>query len=66
MAAIISADGVSKTFHQLRRQPGIGGALKSLFSRTYTDIRAVDGLSFAIQPGEAVGYLAPMAPASRP
>ena len=59
MSPIISATGVGKTFRQLKRQSGFGGAIKSLFSRDYTDIRAVDGTSFAIEPGEAVGYLGP-------
>ena len=59
MAPIISAAGVGKTFRQLKRQSGFGGAIKSLFSRDYTEIRAVDGVSFAIEPGEAVGYLGP-------
>jgi len=59
MAAIISADGVGKTFRQLKRQSGLAGGLRSLFSRTYTEIRAVSGITFAIEPGEAVGYLGP-------
>ncbi|MEQ8599214.1 MAG: ATP-binding cassette domain-containing protein [Devosia sp.] len=59
MSPIISASGVGKTFRQLKRQSGFGGAIKSLFSRDYSEIRAVDGISFAIEPGEAVGYLGP-------
>lgn len=59
MSPIISASGVGKTFRQLKRQSGFGGAIKSLFSRDYSEIRAVDGVSFAIEPGEAVGYLGP-------
>lgn len=59
MSPIISASGVGKTFRQLKRQSGFGGAAKSLFSRDYSEIRAVDGISFAIDPGEAVGYLGP-------
>jgi len=59
MSPIISANGVGKTFRQLKRQAGFGGAVRSLFSRDYTEIHAVDGISFAIEPGEAVGYLGP-------
>lgn len=59
MQPIISATDVGKTFRQLKRLPGLGGALKSLVSRDYTEIRAVNGVSFAIRPGEAVGYLGP-------
>ena len=57
--AIISAQGVEKTFRQPKRQSGLTGAIRSLFSRDYTEVRAVDGISFAIDPGEAVGYLGP-------
>ena len=59
MPPIISASGVGKTFRQLKRLSGFGGAVRSLFSRDYTEIHAVDGISFAIEPGEAVGYLGP-------
>ena len=59
MSPIIAAHDVGKTFRQLKRRSGLGGALKNLFSRTYTEIRAVNGISFAIEPGEAVGYLGP-------
>ncbi len=59
MLPIISADGVGKTFRQLKRQSGFSGAVRSLFSRDYSEIRAVDGVSFAIGAGEAVGYLGP-------
>ena len=57
--SIITASGVEKIFRQPKRQPGFGGAIRSLFSRTFTEIRAVDGISFTIDPGEAVGYLGP-------
>lgn len=59
MAAIIEARGVEKTFRQPKRQAGFGGAIRSLFSRDYVEVRAVNGISFAIDPGEAVGYLGP-------
>ncbi|MBJ3783459.1 ABC transporter ATP-binding protein [Devosia sediminis] len=59
MAPIISAVGVGKTFRQLKRQAGFGGALRGLVSRDYTEIRAVEGIAFSIEPGEAVGYLGP-------
>ncbi|HWV19948.1 MAG TPA: ATP-binding cassette domain-containing protein [Devosia sp.] len=57
--AIIAASGVEKIFRQPKRQAGLGGAIRGLFSREFTEVRAVDGISFAIEPGEAVGYLGP-------
>jgi ABC-2 type transport system ATP-binding protein len=59
MTAIIAAGGVSKTFRQPKRFSGLGGALKGLFSRDYTEIHAVADISFTIAAGEAVGYLGP-------
>jgi ABC-2 type transport system ATP-binding protein len=59
MAPIIRAEAVSKRFRQHKRFHGISGALRSLFTRQFTEVIAVDEVSFAIEPGEAVGYLGP-------
>lgn len=59
MTAIITASGVAKTFRQPKRFPGLGGALKSLVTRQFTEVRAVADISFSIDAGEAVGYLGP-------
>src|SRR5437660_11918210 len=57
--AIIEAAGLRKVFRSVERRPGIGGALAALFSRTYVEKVAVDDVSFALQPGELVGYIGP-------
>jgi len=59
MSDIIAASGVSKIFRQPKRFSGMGGALKGLFNREYTEVRAVTDISFSIAAGEAVGYLGP-------
>ena len=37
----------------------VRAAARSLFRRQWRDVRAVDGISFAIEPGEVVGFLGP-------
>jgi ABC-2 type transport system ATP-binding protein len=48
-----------KRFKVHRRPPGLGAALRSIFHRSYEDVRAVDGVTFSIDPGERVGFLGP-------
>jgi ABC-2 type transport system ATP-binding protein len=59
MPTIIEALGVSKSFRQHKRFPGLGGAFKSLVTREFTEVHAVREVSFVIGQGEAVGYLGP-------
>lgn len=48
-----------KTFRVARKEPGLAGALKGLFSREEVLITAVDRVSFALDRGEMVGYIGP-------
>ena len=59
MQPIISAEGVTKRFRQHKRFPGLTGAIRTLFTAAYTEVRAVEDVSFSIGAGEAVGYLGP-------
>jgi ABC-2 type transport system ATP-binding protein len=58
-APIILAEDLRKVFVRERRAPGLGGALRSLLRPVREAVTAVDGVSFAIAPGEVVGYLGP-------
>lgn len=56
---MISARNLVKVFRTPARYPGRFGALRTLFTRRYTVKHAVEGISFAIEAGELIGYLGP-------
>ena len=55
----IEVENLTKTFTSLKKDPGLRGTLKSLVTRQTTEVQAVKGVSFSIQPGEIVGFLGP-------
>ncbi len=57
--AIIEANGLTRSFLVGHRRAGLLGALRGLADRGGTKVRAVDDVSFSVQPGEMVGYLGP-------
>ncbi|MFD1956892.1 ATP-binding cassette domain-containing protein [Paenibacillus thailandensis] len=56
---VITVSGVTKTYRQYKRFPGVLGSIRSLFTRQYIEETAVRDISFSISKGEAVGYLGP-------
>ncbi|HSI72137.1 MAG TPA: ATP-binding cassette domain-containing protein [Fimbriimonas sp.] len=58
MPAIETRD-LRKTYVTNKKQPGMLGAIKGLFSREKTEIEAVKGISLRIEQGEMVGFLGP-------
>lgn len=56
---MIQMENISKTFRVARRDAGMGQAVKALFHRQYTEVHALQDVSFTIQDGEMVGYIGP-------
>ncbi|MCM5557514.1 ATP-binding cassette domain-containing protein [Pleomorphomonas sp. JP5] len=59
MPPIIETEGATKWFAQKVPQSGFTGRLRNFLKPVTRDVKAVDGISFAIEAGEAVGYLGP-------
>ena len=54
---MIKVDHIHKDFVSPKKYPGLGGAVKGLFSNEKVIKRAVDDISFTIKKGEIVGYI---------
>ena len=54
---IISVRNLSKHYQIYQKPPGLIGSIKSLWHREYKTVKAVENISFAIQPGEVVGFI---------
>jgi ABC-2 type transport system ATP-binding protein len=56
---VIELDGLTREFRQPRRFDGPLGPIRTLLTHEYTTRTALDDITFAIEPGEAVAYLGP-------
>jgi ABC-2 type transport system ATP-binding protein len=56
---LISVRDLCKYFRSFRRREGLWGGIQNLFVREYHTVRAVEHITFAIEPGEMVGYIGP-------
>ena len=57
--AIIEAVGLTKTYRVFQKKEGLLGSLRGLYKRDYKEVKAVDDVSFSIEPGEMVAFLGP-------
>jgi len=58
MPAIETRD-LTKTYVSAKKQPGIWGGIKGLFSREKLEVEAVKQINLTIEQGELVGFLGP-------
>src|SRR2546429_3058799 len=56
---MIDVERLRKSYFAHRRNPGLRAALKSLLHRPREEVKAVDGVTFRVEPGERVGFLGP-------
>src|SRR5438552_3063765 len=56
---MIDVERLRKSYFVHRRNPGLRAALKSLLHRPREEVKAVDGVTFRVGPGERVGFLGP-------
>ncbi len=56
MAAIV-VEGLGKTYRVAEKQPGVLGTLRHFVHRRQREVQAVSDVSFAVEPGEIVGFL---------
>ncbi len=54
---VILAENLSKVYPVAVKEPGLKGTVRHFFRRTYREVNAVQAISFAIEPGEVVGFL---------
>jgi len=57
--SLIAVENLVKTFRVAEHAPGMWGALRGVLRRRYRTVRALDGISFSVEPGELVGYIGP-------
>ena len=59
MPPVITISQLAKHYQVPEREGGMKAAITSLFNRKYKTIKAVDSITFNIEPGEVVGFLGP-------
>ncbi|HUF38255.1 MAG TPA: ATP-binding cassette domain-containing protein [Anaerolineales bacterium] len=56
---VIAVNHLAKHFKVPEREAGLKASTRALFKRSHRIVKAVDAISFEIQPGEVVGFLGP-------
>jgi ABC-2 type transport system ATP-binding protein len=56
---VVEARDLTRHFAYHQKEPGLAGSVRALFRRRTLERVALEGLSFALEPGEFVGFLGP-------
>lgn len=59
MANCIEVESLRKVYRISQREAGMAAAVKNLLKPVYTEVTAVDGISFTLKPGDMVGFIGP-------
>jgi ABC-2 type transport system ATP-binding protein len=59
MGRAIHVENLTKTFRSRTKAPGLKGAVGSIFRPQYTDVRAVDDISFEVEQGDILAFIGP-------
>ena len=59
MSRAIHVENLTKTFRSRTKLPGLKGAAKNIFRPQYTDVRAVDDISFEVEQGDILAFIGP-------
>ncbi len=57
--SVVEVKNLKKYYKVHQKEEGVAGSLKALFSRKYTDVKAVDDITFSLHEGELVGFIGP-------
>jgi len=55
----VTVEALTKTFRVRERASGLRGAARTLFRSSYGEVRAVAGISFSVEEGEALAFIGP-------
>ncbi len=56
---MIETSALRKVYRVPEKTPGLAASFRSLWSRTYKDVVAVDGIDLKVEAGERIGFLGP-------